>query len=319
MPWKTLILAVQITMAFAILGCSLPGSSGAHSRKQGNSAIRLGWRDNSLALPVVIEGIPGCLMLDTGSYDTYLNTRTAGAMGVSLRKTDVRIRGIAGSQSDVMEGRISARVRGLGPKAFRGLSGNHRFRPMPDQYVPGMGASLGNLGLEQLAEANALVDCANGTLTIAAPGTAHPLPRGWQELPLVKHRFDSGGFMWAVPVTIGQADGLMIVDTLAGISLIGEPFARSIGIELNASAVNAYGVGGWAGALQEGKTPELAVAGRVNLGRIGVLSSAMKIFERSDRNAHGKMVPIVGLLGMDQLIRMKARFDCARGVLQVRP
>jgi hypothetical protein len=190
---------------------------------------------------------------------------------------------------------------------------------MPDQFVPGMGASLGNLGLEQLAEANALVDCANGTLTIAASGTGHPLPQGWQELPLVKHRFDSGGYMWAVPVTLGQADGLMIVDTLAGISLIGEPFARSLRIELNPSAVNAYGVGGWAGSLKEGRTPELMVGGTVNLGSIKVLSSSMKIFERSDRNAHGKVVPIVGLLGMDQLIRMRARFDCARGVLQVRP
>jgi hypothetical protein len=55
----------------------------------------------------------------------------------------------------------------------------------------------------------------------------------------------------------------------------------------------------------------------VNLGRIEVLSSTMKIFERSDKNAQGKVVPIVGLLGMDQLVRMKARFDCERGVLQV--
>ena len=69
--------------------------------------------------------------------------------------------------------------------------------------------------------------------------------------------------------------------------------------------------------MKEGTTPELVVGGIVNLGRIEVLSSAMKIFERSDRNAQGKVVPIVGLLGMDQLIRMRARFDCARGVLQV--
>lgn len=279
--------------------------------------ITLGWRDNTLAVPVEIQGMRGSMMLDTGSYDTYVNSKVAGATGVSLRKTNVRIRGIAGSQGDIREGKISGRVRGLDPAGFESLSGTHRFRSMPDQFVPGLGASLGNLGLEQMADANALVDCAAGTLAIAPSGKAHPLPQGWLELPLVRHRFDSGGFMWVVPVTVGQAEGLMIVDTLAGVSLIGEPFARSVGMELRNSSVTAYGVGGLTGSLKEGQTPELSVGGMVNLGRIEVLSSSMKIFERSDRNAQGKQVPIVGLLGMDQLIRMKARFDCGRGVLQV--
>lgn len=317
MSWKALLHAVHLTMAFLILGCSLPGNSGAGSRDRQNRTIWLGWHNRCLALPVEIQGIRGCLMLDTGSHETYLNTRVAGAMGVSLRKTNVNIRGIAGSQSDIMEGKISGRVRGLDPKAFRSLSGNHRFRTMPDQIVAGMGRSLGNLGLEELAEAKALVDCSAGTLTIAASGKGHALPKGWQELPLVKHRFDAGGFMWVLPVSIGQAEGLMIVDTLAGVSLVGEPFARSIGMALSPSSITAYGVGGLTSSLKEGLTPELMVGGRVNLGRIEVLSSTMKIFERADRNAQGKVVPIVGLLGMDQLARMKARFDCERGVLQV--
>ena len=317
MPWKSLLLAVPLMVAFVIPGCSLPGNSGAHAGKTENKRIKLGWRDNSLALPVVIQGMPGCLMADTGSYDTYLNTRVAGAMGVSLRKTNVQIRGIAGSQSDIMEGKISGRVRGLDPGAFSSLAGNHRFRTMPDQSVPGMGLSLGNLGLEQLADANALIDCAAGTLTIAASGQGHPLPRGWRELRLVKHRFETGGFMWLVPVTIGSAEGLMIVDTLAGLSLVAEPFAKSIGMGLSPSTTSAYGVGGWTGSLKKGMTPDLAVGGVVNLGSIEVLSSSMKIFERSDKNSHGRKVPLVGLLGMDQLIRMKARFDCAAGTLQV--
>ncbi|WP_265594705.1 pepsin/retropepsin-like aspartic protease family protein [Haloferula sp. BvORR071] len=298
-------------------GCSLPGNSGVGSRGQERTTIRLERRNQCLGLPVEIQGISGCMLLDTGSYDTYVNVRLADEMGVKLRRSDLKIQGIAGSQGGVMEGRISASVPGMGKGAFQSLSGNHRFRAIPSEAVPGMGRHLGILGLEQLADANALVDCGTGTLTITAAGGAHPTPPGWFDVRLVKHHYGASGFMWAVPVTLGKTEGLMIVDTLAEVSVVGERFAKSAGIELSHSSSGAYGAGGWTGYLKKGTTPKLVLGGAVNLGRIEVMSSPMKLLEGSDRNAMGKAVPVVGLLGIEQLVRMRARLDCAGGVLQV--
>jgi Aspartyl protease len=315
-------LSVIATMAVMI---SLP-AFGKDAPPTPPAAIELLFRKNTtLDMPVNINKMKGTLMVDTGAMATHLNKNLAQDLRVNLEDTWKQSEGVGGV-SDIMSGEITAYVPGHRPQDFPTLSGKHEFVPMSQEtQVTSSGRNFGVIGLPELAAAGAVIDCAGSCITLHPKGLTHR-PKGDFKLPMLRYVSGSkmlrrflallgdkdleASFLWALPVTIAGKQGVMIVDTGAEGSFITNSFAKRVGIELGNLNVTALGADG-SQVMKPATLPDLLLGGQLQLGEIQVFSGDFP----SCRDAAGGNLPCVGILGIDQLRRIKAFFDCKRGII----
>ncbi|MFO1490899.1 MAG: aspartyl protease family protein [Kiritimatiellia bacterium] len=281
--------------------------------------IRLKTSQGLLSMPAEINGVKGALFVDTGAVDTHLRRAMADTLRAVLKPDTRKAAGIGGVMEDVMKGAVTVVVPGCTQGDFPGLSGPRRFLPLSlETEVPGFGAPLGVIGLQELRKAGAVIDCAGARMRLHPGGDFRPR-REWREIQLVKFEPagspDGAEFLWAAAVLIGEHRAMMILDTAAQATLLTEPFAQTAGIRLREAPILAAGAGNAMSTMKFGVLPGLILDGRVNLGRLEVVAGRMDMMKATCANAQGEDLPVAGILGIDQLVRMKAILDCGQGRL----
>lgn len=284
----------------------------------------LGWiqvpilSNASLGLAVEANGVKGCLVIDTGAGKLSMRMASAKQLGVTLKQSTETVTGIGG-RTKIMKGDIEMQVQYGGEGAFPSLSGTQSFLSLPAVTGPeDIGNSLGVIGIRELSGAGVILDCFVSRMLLGggddfqAPDDYHrvemiPLPFGKEE-----------GFLWGVPVKIGTVQGLMVVDTAAQISVIENKFAPLAGIELKPTNVWVVGSGGEGPKLTNATIASMWVADEVELGRLNLAGVDMPVFRKLCRKEFGDKMPFAGILGLDQLRRMKACINCRSGQLHAR-
>ena len=285
--------------------------------------VKLTSRDSALLeMPVNINRVKGSLIVDTGAMRTKLYKSQAQDLKVNLEATGRTVQGIGGT-SKIMSGEITAYVPWHRFKDFPTLSGKHDF--LVEDKEPSAN-SLGLIGLPELAAAGAVVNCAGSSMTLHPNGNFRR-PENSFELPMLRYtslpktmrRFSArfkaekleGNFVWALPVTIAGKQVVMVVDTGAEASIINNSFAKLVGMELGNSHATFSGVGSGSQQMAFCTLPDLLLDGKLQLGKVQVLSCDLPTLS----DVAGGSLPVVGILGIDQLRRIKAFIDCKRGVI----
>ena len=262
-----------------------------------------------MALPVIINEVKGCLIVDSGAQCTSLDSSAAKSLRVDLKPTGRIATGIAGTER-IMAGRISAIVPGCRADDFPTLSGYHDFLDVPVRLFPGIGKNFGVIGLSELVSAGAVIDCGGASMPLD-PDEHYAAPAGWQGISMAK--FAKPGhheFLWAVQAGIGKSPCRMVVDTAATSTVITENFARRAGIPLKKTGNTMHGAGSHAGREETVAVFPLLVGKTVDLGITEANGIDMPVLDVQCDN-----LPVAGILGLAQLRRMKAIIDCRRGVL----
>jgi hypothetical protein len=285
------------------------------------SPIKL-WRVyNELIMPVVINGEKGGMGLDTGSWSPFYRKSTAPEIHVSPGFPWSIHNGVGGF-TIARTGRVSTVVQGRKQSEFPTLSGDKNFIGFdPDQKsAPGQ-EIFGFVGLNDLATAGAVVDCGRETVSLY-PGGGFKGPKGSPGLQMYRYspkRAKQWAFVWVVPVKIAGQKVLMIADTGAEFSFLDLDFAKRQGLSLHKDGMKVNAIGG-SKTLRVAEVPGLGMGHGVNLGPVSMPTiSSGWIFDGHCRDASGAPVQgqVVGVLGMDQMIRMNAVIDCKREVFYV--
>ena len=301
---------------------SLPASARDAPSTPRPVVVKLTSRDSTLPeMPVNINRVKGWLTVDTGAMRTKLYKTQAQDLQVDLEATGRTVQGIGGT-SKVMSGEITAYVPGHRFKDFPTLSGKHDFL-VEDKELSAN--SLGLIGLPELAAAGAVVNCAGSSMTLHPNGNFRR-PENSFELPMLRYtslpktmrRFSArfkaekleGNFLWALPVTIAGKQVVMVVDTAATTSMITNSFAKLVGMELGNSHATLSGVGG-SQQMVFCARPDLLLGGKLQLGKVQVVSGDFPTLT----DVAGGSLPVAGVLGIDQLRRIKAFIDCKLGVI----
>ena len=277
--------------------------------------IFLNWNGGLMTLPVEINARKGGLMIDTGAVTTSLRDSAAKELNVTLTKDEQATgAGIAGKFDEIMKGEVSITIPGQKPEAFPKLSRSHPFIPLAAAHGSG---DFGVIGLDDLSGAGAVIDCVNGSMQLHPAGD-FSAPAGLLEIPMKRRDIGESteghhNFLWTVPVRMNGKDGMMVVDTAAATTVIDESFAKLAGIELKESEAIAIGAGDGAQKLTTGIAPDTTLANNVNLGDIEISGSNLEVVRVNFKPAADDAVPFAGILGMDQLTRVRAVLDCKRG------
>ncbi len=277
--------------------------------------------DTLLEMSVEINGVKGRLMVDSGAMATVLDKSSAKDLKVSLESALGTIDGMGGSSNQEL-GEITVRVPGHQPKDFPNLSGKHIFVPMHKEITASpLGRRLGFIGLSELIAAGAIIDCAGSRLILRPEGDFQS-PKKGLELTMLRYAASSqvagGLFFWALPVKIANKEGVMIVDTGCDLTVVNQNFAKLVGIEPVGEGFSFNGAGG-GGASSKSMffcaLPDVLLNGKLQLGKIQGVCDASNFPVYSLKDVAGGDLPIIGILGLDQLVRIKAFVDCKRGVI----
>jgi Aspartyl protease len=324
----TLMLTRWLPIACALLPLAALGAPPA--------AIKLTSELTTLLdISVEINGVKGWLTVDSGAMSTVLDKNLAQDLKVSLKRGQGKSEGVGGRSNNEL-GEITVRVPGRQPKDFPTLSGKHKFATMGQETTAtSLGRNLGVIGLSELIAAGAIIDCTGSRLILHPEGEFH-CPQKGLELTMLRYAANSKtffklsrvlksidelkikeGFLWAIPVKIANNAGVMIVDTGCERTVVSQDFAELVGIESVTDGASALGIGG-TGASSQGiascALPDLLLNGKLQLGKIQGICLKQSLFSKLKDVAGGDL-PVIGIIGFDQLNRIKAFVDCKRGVI----
>jgi Aspartyl protease len=286
-----------------------------------------------LDMAVEINGVKGWLMVDTGAMNTCLDKSLARDLKVALKRGQGTSEGTGGSSNNEL-GEIKVRVPGHPPEDFPTLSGKHNFIPMGGETTAtSLGQRLGVIGLSGLMAAGAIIDCAGSRLILHPEGDFH-CPQKGHELTMLRYAAHSkiffkmsralkgtdeleikGGVLWALPVKFANKAGVMIVDTGWESTVITQAFAKLVGIEPVGEGASAHGAGVGSQSMAACALPDLLLNGKLQLGKIQGFCDGSNFGLYGLNDIAGGDLPVIGVLGIDQLRRSKAFVDCKRGVI----
>jgi Aspartyl protease len=286
-----------------------------------------------LDMSVEINGVKGWLTVDSGATSTCLDKSLAQDLKVPLKRGQGESEGVGGRSNQEL-GEITVRVPGHQPKDFPNLSGKHDFIPLGGETTAtSLGRNLGVIGLSELMAAGAIIDCAGSRLILHPEGKFHRPQKGL-ELTMLRYAANSktlfklsralksideleikGGFLWAIPVKIANKAGVMIVDTGCESTIVTQAFAKLVGIEPVGEGASVHGAGAGSQRMASCALPDLLLDGKLQLGKIQGLCDGSKFGLYGLNDVAGGDLPVVGILGLDQLKRSKAFVDCKRGVI----
>ena len=315
----TLKLTRWLPIACVLLPLAAPGAPPAAIKLTSQLAT-------TLDMAVEINGVKGWLLVDSGGMATFLDKSLAKDLKVSLESGQSRVEGSGGS-SNIELGEITVRIPGHQPKAFPTLSGKHRFSPMVrDTTATSSGQMFGVLGLSELIAAGAIIDCAGSRLILHPEGDFQCPQKGF-ELPMLRYAASSNVansevparyFLWALPVNIANKAGVMIVDTGCEVTVVTQDFAKLVGIESSTGGSSARGIGGVETSpisMLACALPDLRLHGKLQLGKIQGICDESKARFSDLKDVAGGDLPVIGILGFDQLNRIKVFVDCKRGAI----
>ncbi|MEN9360880.1 MAG: gag-polyprotein putative aspartyl protease [Verrucomicrobiota bacterium] len=270
--------------------------------------VELPFLNSMPALAVEINGVKGCLVLDTGATDTVLSSDVIDKLKIAAASSGKTATGVGGKTVAIMSGDVKIKVPGSGNQ-WQSLSGKRYFMPLPAKGEAfGAGPFFGVIGLKELIKEGVVINCYQGSLEVRT--TVPPSP---QRQMLQMYKIPAGeGFQWGVMTILNGKKCVLMVDTAASITAISQSFMTESGITLEVDREVA-GAGGSSTSVKEGKLPSM-ILGKCTLTNVPAVSLPR---QKQKITVQGQSVEVVGILGIDQLQRCQAIFDCAKGQLHV--
>jgi predicted aspartyl protease len=265
-------------------------------------------------LPIVSEGKPAHLVVDTGTPATLIFRSSVKRLQLSETLTHAPVSGAFGQGQEHYGVAIM--------RSFQ--AGNCTMENIPVAIAPDMtamnvyGRPNGLLGLRELFKFGAVLDLAHHMVYL------HPKPLPNELSGEMRTILQSNGWT-PVPMTFtsrylrvpGEANDKpchLLVDTGAFVTALDRSFATAAKIPARPTRITAHGFG------RTDSSVDLATFGSLWIGNYQIKQPSASLLALDSRMlARGTMSEVAGLLGVDYLAMNSAIIDFVSGTLYLRP
>ncbi len=273
--------------------------------------------DNTFRLPVIANGKPGDLTIDTGSPSAVVFQAVMKKFGLTRAETDIAIHGAFGEGKEKI-GRTTIRQLAMGNCTLMNVKAAVISEPGGSGLYRTYGATDGLFGLGEMMKYGAVLDISNHLLLVNPRGQTKGISAGIRSI-LTKEGYTpvelsmSGGHL-RVSAVINGTTCRLVVDTGAFLTVLDDDFARQAHLGGYNTGAYAQGFGTKARRIQVSQFPEFKV------GNFTIKNASVTITGLDSRllGGDGKSAA-VGLLGAEYLGMHGAVFDFNSGTLYLRP
>lgn len=310
-----IVLAVFWTAGFRQCQANVSlDSVGSFLTRHGYGGAQLVSSGQFFHLPIVSEGNPANLVVDTGTPATLIFRSSVKRLRLSETLTKAQVSGAFGQGQEHYGVAIM--------RSFH--AGNCTIENIPVAIAPDLtalnpyGRPNGLLGLRELMKFGAVLDLAHHMVYL------HPTPLPDDLSRDLRTMLEGHGW---TPVTMtvttrhlrvaGEANDKpchFLVDTGAFVTALDRGFAEAAKISTRPTRVTAHGFGRGASGVG------LATFGSLWIGNYQIKQPSASVLELDSRMlARGTMSEVAGLLGVDYLAMNSAIIDFVSGTLYLRP
>ncbi len=317
---KFILLPVLFT---AFLACkTAPGAVALSALDQyvvahGYAGAQFIQQQNSYRLPVIANGTPGDLTIDTGSPSAVVFQAVMKKFKLTREETDVEVRGAFGKGKERI-GRTKIHQLAMGNCTLMNVQAVVISDPGGGGLYRAYGTTDGLFGLGEMLKYGAILDISNHLLLVNPRGQTRSISAGIRSL-LTKQGYTPVELSFLrghlhVSAVINGTPCRLVVDTGAFLTVLDEKFARQARLGGYNTSAYAQGFGTKARRIQVSQFPELKV------GDFTIRNASVTIASLDSEILGGDgKTPAVGLLGAEYLGMHGAVFDFNSGILYLRP
>jgi len=286
---------------------------GSFLTKHGYGGAQLVSSGQFFHLPIVSEGIPAHLVVDTGTPATLIFRSSVKQLRLSETLTNAQVSGAFGKGQE----RYGVAII----RSFR--AGNFTLKNVPVAIAPDIAAMKiygrpnGLLGLQELMKFGAVLDLSRHMIYLHPLPVPNELSRDLRKI-LIGHGYTPVTMTFTsrhlrVPGEANNKPCHLLVDTGAFVTALDRSFAAAADIPAQPTLVTAHGVGRTASSVG------LATFGSLWIGNYQIKRPSASILPLDSRIlGRGTMSEVSGLLGIDYLAMNSAILDFISGTLYLR-
>jgi predicted aspartyl protease len=291
-----------LALLLIIPSSTLASVKGKPTQLSGYKAVRVHYRPlNQMIMPVRINGRRANLLVDTGSNQIILNAAAAASFGVQTSQ---------GGLPYIQQTRINGQSLRVG-FAQSLIAGGMSFGSTPvtlrkSSHSDTDGTPIdGVLGLDVLTRHKAVINCLTKLIFFKVDQARQvdlssvASEEKFTRIPL--RREENGAL--TVPCSIHGQPARLFVDTGAFLTILHEPFLKSVGVPIEPTPVSAHFAFGASRKVSAGQINDLKIGGfKTPPSKFGV--TALPNFTLRQGSAR-----VSGILGMDTLYNCHAIID----------
>jgi predicted aspartyl protease len=271
---------------------------------------------NTYRLPIIANGTPGDLTIDTGSPSSVIFNATLKKFGLTRRATEVAVKGAFGAGTEKI-GLTTIHQLAMGNCTLMNVKAAVVSDPQGGGFYRRYGLTDGLFGLRELLNYGAVLDISNHLLMVHPGGQMKGISEGIRSI-LTRQGYTPveltviGGHLHVSAVVNGTPCHL-VVDTGAFLTVLDERFARKAHLGGYATGSYAEGFGTKARPIRVSQFPEFKV------GDFTIRNASVTITQLNPELLGGQAKgSAVGLLGAEYLGLHGAVFDFNSGTLYLR-
>ncbi|CAN5617456.1 hypothetical protein BH18VER2_BH18VER2_00630 [soil metagenome] len=271
---------------------------------------------NTYRLPVIANGTPGDLTIDTGSPSAVVFQAVMKKFKLTRSETGVAVHGAFGKGKEKI-GRTTIQQLAMGNCTLMNVQAAVISDPAGGGLYRMYGSTDGLFGLGEMLKYGAVLDISNRLLLVNPRGQTKSISAGIRSI-LTKQGYTPvelsvrAGHLHVAAVVNGTPCRL-VVDTGAFLTMLDAGFARQARLGGYKTGVYAQGFGTKARPILVSQFPEFKV------GDFTIKNASVTITDLDPELLGGKGNPAVGLLGAEYLGMHGAVFDFNSGMLYLRP
>jgi predicted aspartyl protease len=286
-----------LALLLIIPSSTLASVKGKPTQLSGYKAVRVHYTPlNKMIMPVRINGRRANLLVDTGSNQIILNAAAAASFGLQTSQ---------GGLPYVQQTQINGHSLRVG-FAQSLIAGAMSFGSTPvtlrkSSYSDTGGTPLdGVLGLDVLTRHKAVINCRTKLIFFKVDRTRQvdlssvASEEKFTRIPL--RREENGAL--TVPCSIHGQPARLFVDTGAFLTILHEPFLKSVGVPIEATRISAHFAPGASRKISAGKINDLQI------GAFKTPPAKFGVTELPNFTVRQGSARVSGILGMDTL------YDC---------
>jgi predicted aspartyl protease len=272
---------------------------------------------NTYRLPIIANGTPGDLTIDTGAPSSVIFKATLKKFGLTQEGTDIAVHGAFGKGTEKL-GLTTIHQLAMGNCTLMNVKAAVISDPQGGGLYRMYGVTDGLFGLREMLKFGGVLDISNHLLMVHPGGQMKGISEGIRSI-LTKQGYTpveltiSAGHLH-VPAMVNGTACHLIVDTGAFLTVIDEQFARKARLGGSQTESYAQGFGTKARPVRISHFPEFKV------GNFTIKNASVTITQLDPGLLEGDgKASAAGLLGAEYLGLHGAVFDFNSGTLYLRP
>jgi predicted aspartyl protease len=273
--------------------------------------------ENTYRLPIIANGVPGDLTIDTGSPCAVVFLDVLKKFKLTGQQTNEAVRGAFG-KGEEKAGVTTIHQLAMGNCTLMNVEAAVASDPRSGGLYRTYGATDGLFGLSEMLKYGAVLDLSNHLLLVNPRGQTKSISSGVRSI-LTKQGYTPvemsirRGHLH-VGATINGVACQMVVDTGAFLTVLDQGFARKAHLGGYNTGVYAHGFGVKARPIQVSQFPEFKVGDfLIKSASVTITSLNPELLSGEGKDA------CAGLLGAEYLGLHGAIFDFTSGTLYLRP